>query len=192
MLGINGGAGRSRGASLHPRARERRSAIFESSNSFRIRNDRMALFYISKHNELAIYKEFKAQIQKMEKMAIRITHIDTHHNIHEIWPVAKIILTLLKEHNISSMRILNNLIKVSKFYKIVYRRMINRRIVSLKVNYSDYFGNQHEVISFLRENPSVLSSYKIECMVHPAFNNSGQVIDIIDGLDNEFYLDGRF
>jgi hypothetical protein len=162
------------------------TSIFDSENHLHLRNKRMNLFLISKNEKNIIYKEFEAQIEKLKKAGIKITHIDTHHHIHEIWPMTKIILVLLKEYNISSMRILNNINRATRFYKIGYRQLVNKAIKINNANFSDFFGNQLEVISLLKNHPSIYFDKQIEGMVHPDYNSKGILIDKIDGKELNF------
>lgn len=48
----------------------------------------------------AIYNEWDAQISKVKKEGINITHIDGHHHIHADYAFRRILLSLLKKHNI--------------------------------------------------------------------------------------------
>jgi chitin disaccharide deacetylase len=161
--------------------------LFDKENHIHFRNNkRMNLFFISKVEKNLIYKEFSAQIGRVKKSGIKITHIDTHHHIHEIWPITRIVLTLLAEHNISSMRILNNLNFTNRFYKFGYRKLVNRYIIKNKANFSDFLGNQLDAIFFIREDRSFFEDKKLEIMVHPDFNNEGVIIDRLQNREVPF------
>jgi chitin disaccharide deacetylase len=156
----------------------RSADLFEKRDHKRLKNKR-SLFFLSRNEKISVYKEFAAQIEKVQKAGIPISHVDTHHHIHETYTVAQIILALLKSYNVPSMRILNNLKKPTVFYKSGYRKLVNIYIKINHVNYSDYFGNQLEVISLVRNYPFVLNDKKIETMVHPDYNQMGKLIDRI-------------
>ena len=161
--------------------------LFDKENHINFRNNkRMNLFLISKVEKNLIYKEFAAQIGLVKKAGIKITHIDTHHHIHEIWPVTRIVLRLLKEHNISSMRILNNLNLSNSYYKLGYRILVNKYINKNKANFSDFLGNQLDVISYIRKDPSFFEGKKLEIMVHPDYNTEGVIIDKLQNREIPF------
>jgi predicted glycoside hydrolase/deacetylase ChbG (UPF0249 family) len=162
------------------------SGLFDKENHNILINNRNKLFFISKDEKYLIHKEFSAQIERVKKAGISITHIDTHHHIHEIWSIAKIILALLKEYNIPSMRILNNLNRSTRFYKSGYRNLINKFIKNTKANFSDYFGNQLEAIEFLKINRTFGGDKKLEIMVHPDYNEKGVIIDKIKNQGYNF------
>ncbi len=141
-------------------------------NKFRHR-----IFFLNSNYKKIIYKEFAAQIEKIQSRNIRITHIDTHHHIHEFYSITKILLDLRKKYNIPSIRILNNLEKPSKFYKRLYRRLINYYIKRQHANFSDFLGNRSDFLSKLKKDPTFIKKRNIEIMVHPDYNFEGKLID---------------
>jgi chitin disaccharide deacetylase len=147
---------------------------------------RRKLFFISENEKKMIYYEFSAQVKKVMETGIKITHIDTHHHIHEIWPVLQILFALLKTTNIASMRILNNLNRSAR-YKRIYRNILNNQIKIKGAEFTDYFGNQLEVISQCNLDRSIFKGKNLEIMVHPDFNNQGVIIDKIN--NHEYNLE---
>jgi len=58
------------------------------------------LFFLNKKDQILIYKEYSAQIERVMKNGIQITHLDTHHQIHDMWAILQIMIELLKTYNI--------------------------------------------------------------------------------------------
>jgi chitin disaccharide deacetylase len=163
-----------------------RVSFFKNENHLNLLKQRMKLFLLTSNDKELIYREFGAQIEKILNTGIKITHIDTHHQINEIWPITQIILALIRNYKIPYMRIADNLNRKTKFYKLVYRNFLNGYISIKHSNFSDYFGNQLEVISMVRKNQSIVLQNRIEIMVHPDYNAEGNLIDIIDGEEFNF------
>jgi len=153
----------------------------------KISKNRNRLFYIPKKLKNMIYEEFVAQIEKVRKKGLRITHLDTHHHIHEILPILKMIFVLLKRYNIPAVRIINNLNKNTQFIKKTYRNYLNNRIIKSGFNFTEYFGNQIESIAFLKGISNSFGHEKLEIMVHPVYNKKGELVDKIN--DNEISFD---
>ena len=160
------------------------SFLFNGKDEYRKFRYRLVLF--GKRYRKLIYNEFAAQIEMLQKNNIPITHIDTHHHIHEVFTITKIILELRKKYNIPSIRILNNLENSTKIYKRIYRHFINYYIKSKKANYSDLFGNRSDFIEILNNRPSTIRKKSIEVMVHPDYNYEGEIIDKVGSNKFDF------
>lgn len=160
-----------------PLTEEIKSVSFLFNGKDEYRKFRYRLFLFRKRYRKLIYNEFAAQIEMLQKNNIPITHIDTHHHIHEVFTVTKIILELREKYNIPSVRILNNLEKSTKIYKKLYRRFINYYIKAKRANFSDLFGNRSDFIEILNKSPSIIEERTIEVMVHPDYNSEGEIID---------------
>lgn len=142
------------------------------------------LSYLDSEQKKIIFEEYSAQISKIRKHGIPITHVDTHQHMHELWGIIQVLMALLKEHKIPSMRIMNNLQRTA-LHKSKYRDVINYYLKRKKVNYSDYFGSQLD----LSANPKKKTwgpTEIIEIMVHPDLNAKGEIIDRLHGVEHSF------
>jgi len=140
----------------------------------------------SKRYKTLIFNEFAAQIEKIQSKNIPITHLDTHHHVHEVYDITKILIDLKTKYNIPSIRILNNLEKSTKLYKRVYRDLINYYIKRNHANYSDIFGNQSDFLLKFIEDPTLFKKKNIEIMVHPDYNSNGNLIDKVGSGEYDF------
>lgn len=163
------------------------SKVFYYGDEFGLKKFKGSLFFLSGEERRIIYKEFSAQIQKANKAGIKITHIDTHHHLDDVCSITRIILELLKNFNIPSMRILNNLNHATPFYKITYRKIINAYIKYKKANFSNFFGDRDEGLALLMNGRESLDDMKLEIMVHPDYNNAGFLINRVQ--DQEVIFD---
>lgn len=154
-----------------------------NSPSLRLKN----LFFINKHDQKLIFKEYSAQIDKVRSNGIRITHIDTHHQLHDMWSITNILLALLQTYKIPSMRILNNLEKSGQIYKNIYRDIINRYLISKRVNFTEFLGDRKDFLAVISNKPDLIRNKKVEIMVHPFYNLNGKLID--KNGEKEFDLD---
>lgn len=149
------------------------------------------LFFLNKSEQNLIFKEYSAQIEKIRGNGIPITHLDTHHQIHDMWAITHLLSALLKAYNIPSMRILNNLEKSKKIHKNTYRHLMNIILKAKNINFTNYLGNQIDVLSKLKTEPAFLYNNSVEIMVHPDYNKNGILIDRLGKteLDLKFPMD---
>ncbi len=160
--------------------------LFYNENYSTLKKHKKALFLLNSDEKKVIFNEFSAQIEKVKRSGLNITHIDTHHHIDEVWSITLIILNLLKTYDIPSMRILYNLSNSTRIHKILYRGIINRFIKMKGANYSDFLGNQIEAISKLKSDTTFRNTGKMEIMVHPDYSSSGSLIDKIKNQEYAF------
>jgi len=135
------------------------------------------LLFLNKSEKKLIFQEFCAQIEKIKKNGILITHIDTHHHTHEFYAILEILFQIKKKYQIPTIRILNNLVKPSPINKKIYRSTINYYLRKAHANHSDLFGNQLEFLRKFQVDPEVLKKKSIEIMVHPDYDDEGRLID---------------
>jgi len=159
-----------------PLTKEIKSIPFFFNGKEEYKKNKYRLFFPNKKLRKLIYDELSAQIAEVLSNNITITHIDTHHHVHEMYGICKILVSLRKKYNIPFIRILNNLENPTKIYKKIYRNIINYYLKGSNSNFSDFFGNQYDFISTLKKNPTFLNN-KIEIMVHPDYDENGVLID---------------
>lgn len=143
------------------------------------------LFFLSKNTRRLIFDEYSRQIEKVKKGGIKITHLDTHQHMHEMWGVMQILIELAKVHNIPCIRILNNL-NITACHKYAYRNIMNRNLRSKKLNYTDYFGSRVDFLSALEKDPGLTKRKTVEIMVHPDYTAGGKLIDLFPEAEYDF------
>lgn len=136
------------------------------------------LLVIKKLKQELFFKEYSAQIEKVINNGIKITHLDTHHQIHDMWGIVQVIIRLLDKYEIPSMRILNNL-EPSKFYKNFYRNHLNKYLFRKKINFSDFMGNFQDYQLYAPKYPNFFDGKSVEIMVHPDIDETGKLVDRI-------------
>lgn len=158
--------------------------LFNGNMKFqaRLRN----LFFLTKSEKDLIFREFSSQIERVLRNKIPITHLDTHHQIHDIWPVAEIMIQLLKKYKIPSMRILNNLDPSSGIHKRAYRGVINEYLFHKEVSFSNFLGNQIDFSIRKQKKPAFSKGGMVEVMVHPDFDEKGILVDKVNGIKFNF------
>lgn len=143
-------------------------------------------FLLTQSERHLIYQELAVQIEKVQNTGIKITHLDTHHHVHEFIGVTSVLLALKNSYHIPSIRILNNLETPFKVYKRFYRANINLYLKSQKACYSDFFGNRLDFQRTYKKRPSLIKSSSFEIMVHPDYSSDGKLIDKINGCTTNF------
>lgn len=125
---------------------------------------------LSKLDKKDVHNEIEAQFNKILEAGLRINHVDSHHHVHNSFRIIPIILRIMKEKNISSLRKARNVGKLNLFKKM-YKAFINSKIK--KYSYSKYMGDLSDFENMKNKNSEVV----FEVMVHPDYNKSNEIID---------------
>ncbi|MGH4139617.1 ChbG/HpnK family deacetylase [Clostridium sp.] len=137
---------------------------------------------LSSEEKDALVSEIKAQINRCRESNIRITHLDSHHHVHTIFPLLKIIDEVCKAEGIPYVRQANNIYSNSKL-RLIYNKLfingyLNKKGVLLTQGFCDL--NSYERILHGKN-----SFNNLEIMIHPCYKNG----HIYDGdNDNLLYL----
>ena len=124
---------------------------------------------LTKEEQSAIYKELTAQVEKIQKAGIRITHADSHHHIHTGIFIAPIAAKVCKEHGITKMRLHRNLGQINAIKRFV-KKKYNRWLHKQGFITTDYFAYIIDI-----ENADIPDNTEI--MVHPDFDKNDVLID---------------
>ncbi len=165
-----------------------RNLIADEQNFFNISAKKYFLYSFSKPKKdlkIAIYNEFKSQIEKAISDGLNLSHFDSHEHIHHCPWIFKIISDLGKEFKIRRIRFVNEKIVFSNFIKDFYHKFISLNYLKYLIVYinnkkiknnflsTDYFFgilnsgkvNLDELILYLDK---ISSNKSIEVCLHPS------------------------
>ena len=109
-----------------------------------------------------IYLEFKAQILKVKKAGVRISHFDSHEHIHHSPFIYRIIKKLGKEFGINKIRLVKEFLVLKNIFKDFGYKFMSKNYVKLLL--LNYCSNRIKDSFFLSPNYfyGILNSGKIE------------------------------
>lgn len=116
--------------------------------------------------EIELYKELKAQINRVLNAGVKASHLDSHHHIHTSFGLMRVINQLSKEHQLFKIRRIRNYVPHSISY---YGRQIWAIMMKLQNSnliMTNYFTEFDEFFGNL-EMCKIKEFDTIELMVHP-------------------------
>lgn len=111
----------------------------------------------------AVYEELSAQVMKLKRAGISITHADSHHYVHNAPYLAPIVVQVCKEQGIGKIRLQRDFGEAEDPAINAYYREQGLRT-------TDHFCR-------LRDLESGMISDNTEILVHPDFDRNGRLID---------------
>lgn len=119
-----------------------------------------------------VYNEMVAQVEKIEKEGITISHADSHHHIHTAIFIAPIFMKVCKEKGIEKIRIHRNIGNIH-LYKRIGKKFYNLWLKLKKFKSVRYFGMVDDI-----EKVGVFDD--MEIMVHPEYDVNKDLIDKVE------------
>ena len=150
---------------------------FCNDNGRFIYDRKRRFFLLNRSEKRAVYAEMKAQIERVLDTGIIPAHLDSHHHLHTWWGVAPLVCRLGREYGVGRIRLTRNIGRPPTLAKRIYKALFNKwRLGSRQdFNNTDYFGGIEDVNVFSRQH--ILHGKTMEIMVHPLFNEEGELVD---------------
>lgn len=143
-------------------------------------------FVLDRATQLSLREEMEAQIQAYLAAGFPQKHLDSHHHVHTIYSVFTVLMPLLKEYSIRSVRLSANIHPV-RFDKKAYKYILNRRIRASVPFTTDYFDS----FAFYQNLPMEERGNRCaELMCHPDYEDDKLVNVKCMGFEDLFALLG--
>ena len=130
---------------------------------------------LSAKRKAEVREEVSAQIEKLQKLGFSIDHADSHHHIHTgiflISPIKKALLA----HGIKKIRLHRNFGDIN-FAKRVVKRFYNDSLRRSGFVTTEKMGSFEDLAKY----PETAEKFVCEIMVHPDFNEKGELVDRVD------------
>ena len=161
---------------------------FVDSNGFfknNLKNRKgMRVLFLSKKEREALAIEIEAQFQLFRKFNKKSVFFDSHHHIHTVYSVFKIISPIAKKYGFTSTRISKNIgLTFKKPWIILYKRIINS-IIKKSFDCQSYFGSYNDYKNYNKRDDF---KNNLEIMCHPDIKN-GELIDLSSSLNMLLYM----
>lgn len=138
-----------------------------------------SLFRLSSAEREALSEEICAQIDRCREFGLPITHIDSHHHVHNQWAVAGVLLRVAKAKKVPYIRLARNCRPNTGWVKVTYKWGLNKRIRLKGLAATRYMGTVNDYVYAKRHIPANSNIGSFEIMVHPVFDETGMLIDKI-------------
>jgi predicted glycoside hydrolase/deacetylase ChbG (UPF0249 family) len=127
----------------------------------------------------ALYEEIEAQVNRCRQAGISLTHLDSHNHSHEEWAIAGVVIEAARELKIPAVRMMKNAGKGISTAKRVYRWALNSKYAAAGLARVRRFGHVEDFEIWAREGGDASDASGFEVMLHPTYDASGRLIDLI-------------
>jgi chitin disaccharide deacetylase len=152
----------------------RRDATFcNAAGEFRFSLPRTTL-RLTPSQTAAVRGELTRQIEICIAAGLKLTHLDSHHHVHNVWPIGRIVIELAQRFRIPAVRVARNIGEGIVLHKHVFKAAFNARLKYHGIARTDLMGNVSDYIAASR--PDVR---RVELMVHPGLVD-GVMLDVTE------------
>jgi chitin disaccharide deacetylase len=144
------------------------------------------LLRLDGHDRRLVAEELRAQLGMLRTQDLGIAHIDSHHHVHNQWPIAAIVIALAHDFGIGRIRLSRNFGAMKLPLKL-YNGIVNLRLRRADLAGTRYFGP-------IAEYPRLRAGRRpdeFELHVHPIITPEGFIADELKpDVPLETYLAG--
>lgn len=142
------------------------------NGDWNLRKTGKTINFFNSQSKACFFNEIEAQIKKVIKAGVHITHLDSHLHLHTLPAFYEIFISAAKKYKLKLR--LAQTYNEGNYLKFLYRRYINARIKSAGCSYSDLFETAHH---FINNTTKLKNTFTTEVMLHPKYNEIGELID---------------
>lgn len=135
------------------------------------------LIRLSSSERRAVAAELCAQIARCRFFGLPLTHLDSHHHIHEEPGIIGVVLTVMREQGIKFVRPMQNLRRCRTLVRRIYTYAFNKALRRQGVARTRYFGAVSDYLAFVSLKGAPPPNGTIELMVHPTIGPDDVIVD---------------
>lgn len=157
------------------------SAFCGEDGRLTYRRHERSLFYLGRKERVAVYNEFRMQLERLLATGIRPMHLDSHHHLHTEWAIAPLVCRLARNYGIRRIRLTRNMGLVPSRAKRWYKKLFNYWFLERGGGFADntdFFGDIEDMMFFLKAGGDGRENLSFEIMVHPQFDPLGRLVDL--------------
>lgn len=124
----------------------------------------------------AVARELRAQVGRCRAAGFSVSHLDSHHHVHNEWAVGAVVLALARELGIPRVRIARNCGRGVGVVNGVYKRLFNARLRRAGLAGTSYFGDVEDWLYLKAGGADDGALADFELMTHPALQE-GRLVD---------------
>ena len=147
--------------------------------------------WLSSDQRRAVAGELRAQIARCRESGLPVTHVDTHHNVHNQPGIAPLVLDAARELGVPAVRVLENTTVEPSLRNRLSVRYFNTRLVRAGLARTRYFGtvDAHRALAARGVGPDQLDDFEV--VTHPALDEQGGLVDALEpGASLRELMDG--
>ena len=138
------------------------------------------LFWLPRREQVAVASELRAQIERCRGEGLPLTHLDSHHHVHNEPAIGRIVISLAQEFGVPYVRRARNCGPGIDLSRRLYKLYLNTRIDRAKLARTRYFGVVGDYVYMKERGASPAELDDIDLMIHPVYDVAGVLVDSLE------------
>jgi predicted glycoside hydrolase/deacetylase ChbG (UPF0249 family) len=138
---------------------------------------------LSSQEREATLEELSAQVQRIRASRLPVTHLDSHHQVHNDWPIGSCVISVARSAGIRRVRIARNCGAGISAASAAYKRLFNWRLHRRGLAGTRWFGGAEQWAHLREHGASAASLDDFELMTHPMLDGPDRLVDALAGVD---------
>ena len=155
------------------------SRFCDADGSFRVWLAEARAWRIAGREREAVLRELHAQVDRVRAAGLPVTHLDSHHHVHNEWGVAGCVIAVARAAGIARVRIARNCGAGIGVGSSAYKRLLNARLRRRKLAATGWFGEARDWLHLQAGGAHASSLDDFEVMTHPMLDLEGKLVDSV-------------
>jgi chitin disaccharide deacetylase len=152
-----------------------------ADGQFRAWQNDLRVWRVSGPEREAVWFELDAQLRRVRLAGLPVTHLDSHHHVHNDWALGGIVIDLARRNGIRHVRIARNCGPGIGMATAWYKRLFNRRLRRRGLAGTRWFGDARDWLALQAAGATEEALDDFEVMTHPVLDASERLIDPVSG-----------
>lgn len=132
---------------------------------------------VARSDREALMEELGAQIDRVREAGLPVTHVDSHHHVHNEWAIASCVIAVVRARGALGVRLARNCGPGIGVARSAYKRVFNGRLRRLGLARTRWFGDVGDWLHLRAAGADAASLADFELMTHPVLDGQGRIVD---------------
>jgi len=160
------------------------SRFCDAEGQFRVWSAGSRAWRLAAHERDAVVRELGAQVDRVRAAGLPVTHLDSHHHVHNEWAVANCVIAVARATGVRRVRIARNCGAGIGAGSAAYKRILNGRIRRRGLAGTRWFGEAEHWLQLRAEGTDEASLADFEVMTHPVRAADGSLLDAVSASED--------
>ena len=140
-----------------------------------LRDERV--WHVSRAERDALRVELDAQVRRVRDAGLSVTHLDSHHHVHNEWAIGGVLIDVARSHGIQHVRLARNCGSGIGLASASYKRLFNRRLRARGLAETRWFGDARDWLALRDAGTRGDALDDFELMTHPVLTADNRLVD---------------